>query len=477
MNASYNLDYDLAALLLFIIEIFYVRIQYSHDKYRNRLFITLLHSSFLLTIVDMVSSLLLTKYAKVAPAALTRGVSDIYFVTNALVFLVFYRYMVEYLGDRQERTVGYYIRTYFPFVFIVEGLIANHYVNIFFSGGKYGHFSYGSLILIIYIYPVYYFLLTIICMIRNRKRINIRQSVSVIAYMVITIVSILIQLFYADIMSLAFGYALSMLIMLFTFETPDYKKLIKANDLLETVREEQEQRDMFDKALIEYMSDEICTPIERMLDKNESYPFDALDENQKEIYAYIEGYGRQVRSVINNMIEYNRLDAAMDEFEVDEYSVRDLIKEACDVVMPAIKDNSDTFNMEIDSNVPEMLSGTGLLLKQIIINLIRNAVKNTHAGTITFTVNSRRTTRDNINLIISVEDDGIGMNRETVKKLLQFNTKGRNWRKEVFDGGNFRVRITKKMVEQMNGKINIDSAVGKGSVFTVVIPQSHVDGG
>ena len=76
-----------------------------------------------------------------------------------------------------------------------------------------------------------------------------------------------------------------------------------------------------------------------------------------------------------------------------------------------------------------------------------------------------------MNLIITINDSGVGMKREMVKKLLQYNTKGRGWKADAFGDGNFRLKITKRMIEEMNGKLNIDSTVNKGSVFTIIIPQ------
>lgn len=466
MNATYNMDYDVAALLLLLIEMVYVRIQYSHEKYSNRLFIMLLHSSFLLTIVDIASSLMLSDFAGMFPRTVVRIVTSLYFLSNAFVFLVFYRYIAEYLGVTREKTVGYYVRTYFPFVFIVECLGANHFANVLFSGGKYGHYSYGSLIFVIYLYPIYYFILIIVTLIRERKNVTSKQKFAVISCMAMIVISIAVQFFYSDVMSLAFGYSISMLILIMTLETPDYRRLIKSSETLEILRDELAQHDYFDRRFIEVMSHEICEPLLKIINRN--------DEYETENHDYIDGYGRQILADVNNVMGLiNIVDD--DETQIKQYSVRELIDGVCSIMMPAINESSVSLATDITSTIPDTLVGNAVLLRQCIINLVSDAIKYTKEGTISLSVGYRLLDQDNLNLIVTVEDTGVGMDRETVKKLLQINTKGRDFRRDDFTGYNFKVLITKKLVEQMNGKLSIDSAPGKGSVFTIIVPQEISD--
>lgn len=471
MNVIYNIDYDIVAFILLLIEVIYVRVEYFHEKYSNRLFIMLLHTAFLFAISDIVNSFAIGRFAKVMPIEITRLTTNLYFTCNAFVFLVFYRYIMEYIGDSREKTVAYYVRTYFPFIFIMECLVANHYANIFFSGGKYGHFSYGSLIMIIYSYPVYYFLLTGYTLFRNRKTITGKQLFPICTFVGISLASFLVQVLLPNIGILSFGYSVSMLVMIFTLETPDYRNLIKATQTLDILRDELDHRDSYNRALIEKMSYEVCAPIGRLLDKNASIPKEEMNEEQAEVYEYVKGYGRQIRSIVNNLMEYNLLDEAKSDVEIDEYSIVDVVNDACDIMRPAVKDKSNELEVHIHPSVPKVLVGCDYIVKQVLLNLISEALGMTNGGTIKVSVNVRRFSVDNVNIILSVEDNGDGMSREDVKQILKFNTNGQGWKREIFNGGNFRIRITKKYVEQLNGKLNIDSALGKGTLYTAVIPH------
>lgn len=475
MIATFNLDFDIAAVVVLLLEIIYVRLQYSHDKYSNRLFIMLLHSTFLLAIVDIVSSLMMTVYVREVSRGWLKFICSLYYLLSAFVVLVFYRYVVEYLGAKMERTVGYYVMTYFPFVFVLECLLANTSANILFAGGKYGNFSYGPLITIIYFYPLYYFFITVIRLIRSRKRIGFKQGASVCLYMVIVLASMVIQAFLEDVLLMPFGFAISMLVMMLSLETPDYRKLIRTAEMLETVRDEMEYQSTLNKDFISAMASEICVPVERLIDKNETYDLAELSDSQKDLHEYVNGYGRIIRSVINNISELNTIGDEKADFKTEAYRIRDSVYSVRDMMLPAVKDTMNSLTVDISPNVPEMLVGSEVLMRQIMINLIGNAIENTREGAVSLEISGRRIENDSMNLVITVMDTGKGMNRNDVRKLLQFNTKGKKWGKEYFSDGEFKVRITKRIVENMYGKLHIDSTVNKGSKFTAVIPQGMVE--
>ena len=470
MVTSYNLDFDIVAVIIMLLEIIYVRVQYAHDKYSSRLFIMLLHSSFLLGIVDIICSLMLSGDISVASSVVLKIMCSLYYLLSAFTIMVFYRYIVEYLGIKLERTVSYYVVTYFPFVFTLECLIANFFANILFSGSEYGYFSYGPLITVIYYYPVYYFVLTLFRLICNRRRIGIKQCLPVLAYMVSTVVAVVIQYFFQNVMVMACGFAIALLIMMLSLETPDYKKLVKTTELLEAVRGEFDYQSEINAVLISEMSKEIYAPMEKLLAKNKSYDQDACDAAYSELHEYVNGYGEIVRSVISNAVELNSLGTKSD-IKTCEYSIKELVYDVRNIMMPAAKDVENDISVDIDLSIPDLLVGAPELLKQILINLVREAIERTQSGTIDIGVSGRKIESDSMNLIIAVRYSGTGIDRDTIRRLVQFNTKSTRWNKEIFSGGFIKLRIAKRMIESIHGKLHIDSDIEKGTKYTVVIPQ------
>lgn len=475
MITRYNLDFDVAAVIILLLEIIYVRVQYSHDKYSSRLFIMLLHSSFLLAIVDILSSLMLAGELQWASKGLTKFTCSFYYLVSAFTIMIFYRYIVEYLDIKLERTVSYYVMTFFPFFFVVECLIANYFANILFTGGEHGYFSYGPLITVIYYYPIYYFILTIIQLIRERNRITAKQSLPVLAYMVSTIIAVVTQYIFQNVMVMSFGFAVALLIMMLSLETPDYKRLVKTSELLEAVRGEFDYQSEINDALISEMFQEIAQPLDRLLAKNKSCETNELDDAHSELTEYVNGYGEIVRSIIDNADEFKSLGSIRQDITTEEYNVRELVKNVRQIMTPAAKDASDSISVEIDPLAPDLVIGSAKLLKVILINIVSKSIENTQGGWITIGISGRKIESDGINLILSVTDNGKGMNRDTVRKLLQFNTKSKKWNKDIFDGGNFKIRIAKRMIENMHGKLHIDSDLEKGTKYTIVLPQGTAD--
>ena len=474
MIERYNLDFDIAAVIIMLLEMIYVKVQYSHEKYSSRLFIMLLHSSFLLAIVDIFSSMMLTGEVYWTSKGVVKFTCSCYYLVSAFTIMVFYRYIVEYLGIKLEKTVSYYVLTYFPFFFTLECLFANCFANILFTGGKYGYFSYGPLISIIYYYPVYYFLLTIIQLIRFRKNVSIKQCLPVFAYMFATLVAIATQYVFQNVMLMPFAFAVALLIMMLSLETPDYRRLVKTTELLEAVRGEYDYQNEINEALILEMSKEVCAPIEKMLEKNKSFAPGHGDEAGTELQEYVNGYGEIIYSVVSNVVEFNSIGKNRQDLKPVEYSISELINDVRNIMLPAAKDTSNSIVVDIAPSIPDSLLGSAEELERIVINLVRESLECTQDGTITLGINGRKIESDGMNLIISVEDDGEGMDRDTVRKLVQFNTKSKKWNKDIFNGNYFKVRIAKYLIENMHGKLHIDSEVGKGTKYTIVLPQEIV---
>lgn len=472
MITRYNLDFDLAAAIILLLEMIYVKAHYSHEKYSSRLFIMLLHSSFLLAIVDILSSMMLTGEVYWASKSMVKFACSFYYLLNAFTIMVFYRYVVEYLGVKLEKTVSYFVMTYFPFFFILECLLANCFANILFTGGKYGYFSYGPLITVIYYYPIYYFILTIFRLIRDRKNISLKQCLPVLAYMTATLIAIATQYVFQNVMVMSFASSVALMIMMLSLEPPDYRRLVKTTELLEAVRGEYDYQSEINETLISEMVKDISEPLEKLLAKNKSC-LNQPDEAHSELNEYVNGYGQIVNSVVGNAVEFNS-HANNQNLKTAEYSIKKLADDVQKIMLPAAKDSSNSISVEIDSAIPDLIVGAADEVKRIMINLVSESLKNLRGGVVNIGISGRKIEADGMNLIISIEDNGTGMNRDTVRKLLQFNTKSKKWDKDIFDGGYFKIRIAKYLIEKMHGKLHIDSEVEKGTKYTMVLPQEIV---
>ncbi len=222
------------------------------------------------------------------------------------------------------------------------------------------------------------------------------------------------------------------------------------------------------------MSHEIRTPINAVIGMNEMI----LRENENETiqeYAYnIKSSSTMLLGLVNDVLDFSKIESGQLELVEESYNLADLIQAELVLSNARAVGKPIDIHVEVDQDLPTRLFGDELRIKQIVTNLLSNAVKYTKEGSVTLKVNFEWND-DEIMLYFIVSDTGIGIKQEDLEKLfsgfkrLELN-KNRN-----IEGTGLGLNIAKSLVELMNGTINVESEYGKGSTFTVSIPQSVVD--
>lgn len=232
------------------------------------------------------------------------------------------------------------------------------------------------------------------------------------------------------------------------------------------------------------MSHEIRTPINAVLGMNEIALRECNDEN---IIAYlkdINNAGHNLLYIINDILDFSKIEAGKIILIDGDYSIVKLIKDVSDMVLLKAAQKSLILTVNVDKELPKTLNGDENRIRQIVVNLLNNAVKYTHKGTIelNFGYNMhydmkevQEKSDDKIDLIISVKDTGIGIREENIPYLFDSFQRVDETRNKNIEGTGLGLAITKSLVEMMGGSISVESEYGKGSIFTVVIPQKVVD--
>ena len=174
--------------------------------------------------------------------------------------------------------------------------------------------------------------------------------------------------------------------------------------------------------------------------------------------------------IVNGILDISKIEANKLEIINKEYDIYSMLDELIALTKARIGDRSLEFRANIDKSIPSVLYGDNIRLKQIILNILTNAVKYTKEGFVELTVSS--VIKDNVcRLIISVEDSGIGIKEESLPKLFSKFERLNVEKSLTIEGTGLGLAITKKLVELMNGKIVVQSVYGQGSKFTVSIDQ------
>ena len=242
------------------------------------------------------------------------------------------------------------------------------------------------------------------------------------------------------------------------------------------------------------MSHEIRTPINAVLGMNEMVLRESLqtkDQLPKEqtglrasltnISNYagnIDSAGKNLLSIINDILDFSKIESGKMEITEADYKFSSVLNDISNIVSFKAKDKGLEFHIEMDSDLPDGLYGDELRLRQIMTNILNNAVKYTKKGSVTLVVGKEADGEikegDTINLKIAVKDTGIGIKKEDIDKLFGKFERVDLQQNSTVEGSGLGLAITKNLLELMHGSISVDSVYGIGSVFTVILPQKVV---
>lgn len=223
------------------------------------------------------------------------------------------------------------------------------------------------------------------------------------------------------------------------------------------------------------MSHEIRTPMNAIIGMCEL----ALRERHvtdtvREYCLQIQNSGRSLLSIINDVLDFSKIESGKMELIEDEFNLASTLNDVINMAMTRMGDKQLELVVRVDTNIPKGLIGDEIRIKQIMINLLTNAVKYTHEGGITLRVS--QTIREyGINLNVSVEDSGIGIKRENIDKLFSSFQQVDSKKNRAVEGTGLGLVITKRLVNSMGGFIKVKSEYGKGSEFSFVIPLKVSD--
>ncbi len=225
------------------------------------------------------------------------------------------------------------------------------------------------------------------------------------------------------------------------------------------------------------MSHEIRTPINAVLGMNEMILREAEDSG---ILSYAENIriaGTTLMGIINDILDFSKIEAGKIEIIPAEYILSLMVNDLVNMIGLRAKDKGLSLKLEIDSNIPDRLYGDEVRIKQVITNILTNAVKYTEKGSITLRMGYERPEAgsDIILLKVAVEDTGIGIREEDLKTLFVEFERLDEKRNRHIEGTGLGMSITKNLLELMDSSLQVESRYGEGSVFYFTLPQKVMD--
>lgn len=226
------------------------------------------------------------------------------------------------------------------------------------------------------------------------------------------------------------------------------------------------------------MSHEIRTPLNAILGMNELIMHETDNETIIKYADNIQSAGRTLLALINDVLDFSKIESGKLDIVESDYSLSSLLNDIVVMTKGRADDKGLDFMLDIDENLPDLLWGDEIRIKQIITNLMTNAIKYTKTGWVQLTVKrtnySENLDEDRIRLDIMVSDSGMGIREEEKSKLFtEFERLDRQKNKSI-EGTGLGLSITARLVALMKGTISVESQYQRGSTFRVTIPQKVV---
>lgn len=326
-------------------------------------------------------------------------------------------------------------------------------------------YAIGTCVNLVYLVSGIYLILSFVTSILLITKKQFKKIIPLFSLIILGMIAAVIQKSIPSLIIIPSVAVLVEFIMYFTIENPDLKMV---NELLrnkELVEKQMEDKSRF---LFE-VTEDIKVPAKNILMLSDNF-YNFYEKDQKDAIKIIRSNANSVLFKINNVLDISSMDASKIKIFNNEYNVYTLFETIESIAKTLNKNENVTLKFDINSNIPDMLYGDDVRLKQILISVLTNSINNTKTGFINVSLSSI-VRYDVARLIINIEDSGCGMSIDKVNKILDDNRELSNEEVAKLDKLDMDLVATIKSIKLLGGSFNIRSEENKGSTFTIVIDQ------
>ena len=243
-------------------------------------------------------------------------------------------------------------------------------------------------------------------------------------------------------------------------------------EALERALHSEEEANKTKSAFLANMTHEIRTPINAIIGMDTMIMRETKEPEIKNYAIDIHNASKTLLSLINDILDFSKIESGNLELVPGEYDLSLLISNLINMVKPKLGSKNIEFKVNVNPDIPRRLYGDELRISQAVLNILNNAVKYTEEGSVTFSVDYEALETEEILLIISVTDTGIGIKEEDIEKLFSPYKRIDEQRNRGIEGTGLGMSITKNLLDMMGSQLEVRSVYGEGSTFSFAIVQS-----
>ena len=401
--------------------------------------------------------------------------TELYFIIMALSVMLWTTAVVEFLGNKNVSSLILRMSGHIIFFIVLFCVLANMFFPIVFSFGPDGEYRpqriryafLGTQVLLFAFTAIYTFYTSYK---RSGKARHNHRTIAISG--TVMTVFIILQTFFPFLPFYSVGCLLaSSLIHTFVSVQAEHERNRILEEALEDARRANEAKTVF----LSHMSHAIRTPINAILGMNEIIRRDSSDNRILSCADKIQKAGTSLLGIISDILDFSKIEAGKMELYFEDYSVRNLLSDIYNLTCYRAESKGIGLIFNIDPKLPQKLNGDELRIKQVITNLLTNAVKYTEKGEVALKIAMQEGTREYAHLRVCVSDTGIGISKEDLEKLFEAFNRLDTKRTRTIEGTGLGLSISSNLLQMMGTKLCVESTYNVGSDFYFDIEQKIVD--
>ena len=455
----YNMYIPLCGLIINIVLLVIYRLKVTNLRKENRIYFNMISDAFVLTFFCLIAVYLIYINYNTNIILLANRIECIAIVNYFANLLSYVSYLTKIDNKKNKKILNIIniILTLLVLFMPLELKVTNDLNYMVTVGPAIVVTSIAAALALICIFYI---------SLKYKKQLE-GKLVPIVSLLVFFLIVLITRAIVPEFICLEFFANIALLLMMFTIENPDLK-------MIQELEEARKRADNANKAKSDFlssMSHEIRTPLNAIVGLSEDMKDrDVCPDIMKEDLNDIIDASHTLLEIVGNIMDINKIESEKMEIVEVSYNFKEEISSLARVQSIRIKDKKIDYKINISDDIPYELIGDKQHVKEIINNLLSNAIKYTDEGIVAMNITCFNN-NDICNLEIEVYDTGRGIKKEDLKRLYNKFDRLDVEKNSTIEGTGLGLAITKKLVELLQGTINVESEYGEGTKFNVIIPQ------